>query len=110
MYQIQTITADSDIAKALVSPKFSPGQIVATPDALAVMEENRCQPLSLLVRHLSGDWGVVSAEDAQMNDQALMTGSRLLSSYLIAPETAVWLITDQMPEGNVTTFLLPSNY
>jgi len=42
MYQIQTATADSDIAKALAGPKFSPGQIVATPDALAAMEENNC--------------------------------------------------------------------
>jgi len=110
MHQIQTITADSDIAKALISPKFSPGQIVATPDALAAMEENQCQPLTLLARHLAGDWGVLPAEDAQLNDEALKSDGRLLSSYLIAPETAVWLITDQMPEGNVTTFLLPSNY
>ena len=110
MYQIQTTTADSDIAKVLAGPKFSPGQIVATPDALAAMEESNCNPLSLLGRHLSGDWGVVPAEDAQMNDQALKTGSRLLSSYLIAPGTVIWLITDQMPAGNVTTFLLPANY
>jgi len=110
MYQIQTTTAESDIAKVLASPKFSPGRIVATPDALSAMEESNCNPLSLLGRHLSGDWGLVPTEDAQMNDQALKTGSRLLSSYLIAPGPVIWLITDQMPAGNVTTFLLPSNY
>ena len=110
MYQIQTATAESDIAKALTSPKFSPGQIVATPGALAVMEEHQCQPLSLLVRHLSGDWGVVPTEDAEMNDLALKTGGRLLSSYLIGPEVRIWLITDQCETGNISTYLLPSDY
>ena len=94
MYQIQTTTADSDIAKALASPKFSPGQIVATPAALAAMEENQCPPLSLLARHLAGDWGLVPIEDAQLNDQAVKTGGRLLSSYLIGPEVRIWLICD----------------
>jgi len=110
MYQIQTTTVDSGIAKALADPKFSPGQIVATPDALAAMEENSCNPLTLLARHLSGDWGEVPKEDAHMNDQALKTGCRLLSSYLIAPGTVVWLITDQISTGNLTTFLLPACY
>ncbi len=110
MYQIQTATADSDIAKVLASPKFSPGQIVSTPGALAAMEEQRCPPLSLLVRHLSGDWGTVPAEDAQLNDQAVKTGGRLLSSYLIGPEVRIWLITDQCETGNISTYLLPSEY
>ncbi len=110
MYQIQTTTADSDIAKALGSPKFSPGQIVATPGALTAMEEQQCQPLTLLARHLAGDWGVLPVEDTQLNDQALKTGGRLLSSYLIGPEVRIWLITDQCETGNISTYLLPSEY
>lgn len=111
MYQIQTTTADSDIAKVLASPKFSPGQIVATPAALAAMEEHQCQPLTLLARHLSGnDWGELDASDAKANVAALIYGGRLLSSYTIAPECRIWLITDQMPSGNVTTYLLPTDY
>lgn len=110
MYQIQTTTTDSDIAKTLASPKFSPGQIVATPGALAAMEEHRCPPLSLLARHLSGDWGVIPVEDAQLNDKALSSGGRLLSSYLIGPEVRIWLITDQCEAGNISTYLLPSEY
>jgi len=110
MYQIQTTTADSDIAKTLACPKFSPGQIVATPGALAAMEEHQCQPLTLLARHLAGDWGVLPAEDAQLNDLALKTGGRLFSSYPIAPEVRIWLITDQCETGNISTYLLPSDY
>lgn len=110
MYQIQTTAADGDIAKALTNPKFSPGEIVATPGALAAMEEHQCQPLTLLARHIAGDWGVLPAEDAQLNDRALQTGGRLFSSYPIGPEVRIWLITDQCETGNISTYLLPSEY
>ena len=108
MYQIQTTTPDSDLAKALASPKFSPGQIVATPGALAAMEEHLCQPLTLLARHLAGDWGVLPAEDVQLNDEALKSDGRLLSSYPLGGDTRIWVITEW--DRSVTTFLLPSEY
>lgn len=110
MYQILTTDADGQIASVITQPKFSPGQIVSTPGALAAMEAHECSPLALLARHLSGDWGSVPVEDAQLNDQALQSGGRLLSSYPIGPETRIWLITDQCEAGNVSTFLLPSEY
>lgn len=108
MYQIQTTTADSDIAKTLACPKFSPGQIVATSGALAAMEEHQCQPLTLLAHHLAGDWGVLPAEDAQLNDEALKSDGRLLSSYPLGGDTRIWVITEW--DRSVTTFLLPSEY
>ena len=108
MYQIQTTTADSDIAKTLACPKFSPGQIVATPGALAAMEEHQCQPLTLLARHLAGDWGVLPAEDAQLNDEALKSNGRLLSSYPLGGDTRIWVITEW--DRSVTTFLKPDEY
>ncbi len=40
-------------------PKFHPGQIVATPGALAALQEAGESPLPYLQRHLSGDWGDV---------------------------------------------------
>ena len=108
MYQIQTTTADSDIAKTLACPKFSPGQIVATPGALAAMEEHQCQPLTLLARHLAGDWGVLPAEDAQLNDEALKSDGRLLSSYPLGGDTRIWVITEW--DRSVTTVLRPEDY
>ncbi|WP_374266710.1 hypothetical protein [Zoogloea sp.] len=108
MYQIQTTTADSDIAKVLASPKFSPGQIVATPGALAAMEEHQCSPLTLLARHLSADWGVLPNEDAQLNDEALKSDGRLLSSYPLGGDTRIWVITEW--DRSVTTFLKPDEY
>ena len=88
--------------------KFTPGQIVSTPGALKAMTECGCEPHTLIDRHLSGDWGDLDPEDAAMNDLALTAGEedRILSSYLIAPEVKVWVITEW--DRSVTTLLLPS--
>jgi hypothetical protein len=90
------------------TPRFSAGQVVATPGALAAMQAHGCSPLDLLRRHLSGDWGTVPREDAQANEQALKYGDRLLSSYLIAPGVVIWLITKASLD--CSTFLTPSEY
>lgn len=108
MYQAQTPTADSDIAKALTYQKFSPGRVGATPGALAVMEKHKCQPLTLLARHLVGDWGVLPVEDCRLNDEALKSDGRLLSSYPLDGDIRIWVITEW--DRSVTTFLLPSEY
>jgi len=108
MYQLVSTGADTPEAQALSSPRFPPGQLVATSAALTAMEEHRCTPLSLLARHLTGDWGCVPAEDAQANELALRTGGRVLSSYLIGGETRVWLITES--DRSATTFILPGEY
>lgn len=57
--------------------KFPPGQIVATPQALTVIEEARQDPMFFLNRHLAGDWGEVDDEDKQANDDALRDGDRI---------------------------------
>ena len=89
-------------------PKFSLGQIVATPAALALLEEHHVSPLDLLARHVSGDWGELPSEDAALNDASLKTNGRLLSSYPIAPNTKVWVITEW--DRSVTTVLRPEDY
>ncbi|MEN9480329.1 MAG: hypothetical protein RLZZ298_1724 [Pseudomonadota bacterium] len=110
MYQKLTADANHPLTQTLINPKFAPGQILATPGALAAMEEHHCSPLSLLARHLVADWGSVPVEDAQLNDRAIQSGGRLLSSYMIGPGTRIWLITDQSETGNISTYLLPSEY
>lgn len=90
------------------APRFSPGQIVSTPGALEALEAHGVAPLTLLARHLCGDWGSVCAEDAHANEEALQYGSRVLSSYEIAPKVTIWIITEA--DRSVTTFLLPSEY
>lgn len=38
-------------------PLFSLGQVVSTPGALNALEEAEQHPLTLLARHIVGDWG-----------------------------------------------------
>ena len=105
-----TTTTDNETLIAPSKPKilFNPGQVVATPGALAAMEENQILSLDLLSRHLIGDWGVVPKEDAKANWDALKYGARILSSYPMDSGDRIWLITEA--DRSSTTFLLPEEY
>ncbi|MEX6503921.1 hypothetical protein [Pseudomonas zhanjiangensis] len=88
--------------------RFSPGNIVSTPGALAALREHGKQPCDLLDRHLAGDWGDVCPGDAIRNDQSLAHGERLFSAYEIASGVVVWVITER--DRALTTLLLPHEY
>ena len=85
--------------------KFEPGRIVATPGALAAFEASGEEPLTFLHRHLSGDWGDLSADDVRENELSLEHGWRILSCYRLSSGVRIWLITEA--DRSVTTFLLP---
>ena len=95
-------------------PRFELGMLVATPGALETCPNVHMQ--KCLVRHLTGDWGCVCAEDKDANDQALTCGGRILSAYPIDPrqpcegfgKNTLWIITEGA--RSVTTFLLPDEY
>lgn len=66
-----------------------------------------------LDRHVRGDWGRVCQEDAQLNDEALSDGSRILSAYSTLKGVKIWIITDAADDDGqraTTTLLLPSEY
>ena len=98
---------------ATTKPKFNPGVLLATPGASEAFERNHQTPFEFLQRHLSGDWGDLDDEDRQLNDQALVDGSRLLSAYKLADAAKIWLITEAVGENGrreSSTFLLPQEY
>lgn len=87
---------------------FELGQIVATPGALALLEEHGMPPGLLISRHVSGDWGDLDAEDKRMNDHAVKAGYlRVFSAYKIGTDK-FWVITEA--DRSVTTILLPEEY
>ena len=90
------------------APLFSLGRVVATPHALKVLEHHGVVPLSLLQRHVRGDWGAVCQDDARANRDALRDGTRLLSSYPLGEGVKVWIITEA--DRSSTTLLMPSDY
>ena len=54
---------------------FAFGPLVATPGALRALVAEGADPARLLSRHGQGDWGALSADDHDANDQAVPAGS-----------------------------------
>jgi hypothetical protein len=97
----------------MTTTKFSPGQIVATPGALEALGAAGQQPGEFLSRHLRGDWGDLDPEDCRLNDQALLDGSRIMSSYTTRSNEKLWVITEAAGDDGrraSTCLLLPSEY
>ena len=89
-------------------PKFSLGQIVATPGALAALQEAQDSIWPYLQRHCNGDWGEVGREDKAENELSLREGFRILSVYTIKSGVKIWVLTER--DRSATTILLPEDY
>ena len=90
--------------------------------------EGRAFVMACLRRHAGGDWGDLDGHDAEANNLALVTGARILSSYLIPEQVRrdagvddgdgigherLWIITEAEDSEGVrsqTTLLFPSDY
>jgi hypothetical protein len=90
------------------TPRFSLGQVVATPGALALLEESGENAAAFLSRHVRGDYGEICDEDCQLNDQAIMDGSRVLSAYRTSKGDRLWIITEA--DRSSTCLLRPDEY
>lgn len=88
------------------SRKFELGQCLLTPGAISILASG-VNPYVLLARHVSGDWGDVSAEDQRANDRAIIEGTRIFSAYVVNG-IRLWVITEA--DRSATTILLPSEY
>jgi hypothetical protein len=89
----------------IAAGRFPLGQLVITRGAAG-----RLTPGEIadgIVRHVRGDWGDISPEDATENELALREGFRLLSAYGRG-ERRYWVITEA--DRSATTILLPENY
>ena len=87
---------------------FDTGFITRTPAALVALMSAQVTEYSLIERHQSGDFGDLSPEDWSANERAVADGGRVFSSYRVAPDTKVWVITEA--DRSSTTLLLPSDY
>jgi hypothetical protein len=93
--------------------KFSSTNYSATPGALAAIADADKNAVQFLRRHTSGDWGEVSEADAKLNEDALLSGERLLSAYRTTKGVRLWVITEAVGDDGrrpVTTIILPEEY
>ena len=99
---------------------FAFGPLVATPGALRALVAEGADPARLLARHGAGDWGALSGDDHDANDEAVRNGERILSAYELGT-APLWVVTDAETDRPVgppsgvrpryaTTLLLPSEY
>jgi hypothetical protein len=97
------------LALTVHNPRFKPGYVVMTIGIADLVRQGLLDPALYLRRHLDGDWGDLSDNDRRQNDAALKSGEdRLFSSYPIAPNLRLWIITEW--DRSATTLLLPSEY
>ena len=90
------------------SAKFCLGQTVATPAALNVLARTAVSPVVLLDRHLVLDQGDLCDDDHQANVEAVATGGRVFSSFVIDDvETKIWVLTEA--DRSFTTILTPDD-
>ncbi len=92
---------------------FQLGRILATPGALAALEEAHQAPVTFLQRHATGDWGDLADDDKLLNAEALVDGSRIPSAYRTSLGARLWVITEAVGDGGqrcATTLLLPEEY
>jgi len=105
-----TLSIDTPLPKAQHpgEPRFATGQLLATPGAIASLEQAGVSLFDLLIRHTAGDWGEdVGSEDRQANEAALRYGNRVMSAYRLG-DVRIWAITEA--DRSATTFLLPEEY
>ena len=98
----------------MTKERFSLGQIVSTPGALAALEEAGQSARHFLDLHVTGAWGDLDREDRQANEQAIANENdperraRVLSSYHTRNGVKLWIITEH--DRSDTTLLLPEEY
>jgi hypothetical protein len=85
---------------------FTPGNIVITDGATAVLKV--ADVVSMMRRHLTGDWSEMDADDRAVNLAAARDGGQVLSQYTLANGTRIWVVTEA--DRTTTTILLPEEY
>ncbi|CAG4886494.1 hypothetical protein [Paraburkholderia saeva] len=88
-----------------LKPLFHPGRLLITPEAHAKLQASQIPVISVMLRHIAGDWGCVCDEDREQNDLSIVAGLRLLSIYPL-PDGARILVVTEWDRSQTTIELL----
>jgi len=87
---------------------FPFGAINVSDGVARLLGETRADVATYFRRHLTGDWGVLEAEERALNDRAVNTGGRIHSAYDLPGGQRICIITEA--DRSVTTIFLPEEY
>lgn len=88
-----------------LKPLFHPGKLLITPAALAALRVNGVPVISVMLRHICGEWGTVSDSDKAQNELSIAAGLRLLSIYRL-PDGARLIVTTEWNRSHTTVELV----
>ncbi|WP_434661493.1 hypothetical protein P5W99_00820 [Paraburkholderia sp. A3BS-1L] len=77
-----------------LKPLFHPGELLVSHAILAALRANSVPVISIVLRHIAGDWGIVPEDDKRQNDVSIMAGLRLISIYRLPDQTRILVITE----------------
>ncbi|MBB5501050.1 hypothetical protein [Paraburkholderia sp. MM5384-R2] len=77
-----------------LKPLFHPGKLLVSHAALAALRANGVPLISVVLRHIAGDWGCISDDDKRQNDVSIVAGLRLISIYRLPNQTRILVITE----------------
>jgi len=90
-----------------LEPRLKLGTVVITTHAVLLLPEKEIE--SALFRHMYGDWGDLSSEDREQNNNAVrLDNDRIVSVYRTKKRRRFLVVTEQ--DHGVTTVLLPGEY
>ena len=102
MTTIESVPSDSRLYQPITFPL---GHVVSTANALEILTPEEIA--EGLQRHTKGDWGCVSPESVEQNNEAIGNGDRVLSAFGTGRKR-FWIITEA--DRSVTTVLMPGDY
>lgn len=87
--------------------KFEPGQLVLTLGATATLTMSEI--ICAVARHVQGDWGILTKEDWQENEDALEQDGRIFSVYDAVDGVHHYYVITEADRSS-TSVLLPEEY
>lgn len=91
----------------LMEPRFSLGRTYATAAVTRWAEREKKDLNRYLRQHHCGVWGDLCDDDKKANEDALASGARIFSSYLLN-DKKIYIVTEA--DRSMTTVLFASEY
>lgn len=91
-----------------IPTRFPLGQIVATPGALAALQESGEEPTPYLQRHCGGDWGDLDEHDRKENEFSLEHGGVLEfgTELVVAADRSIVAMLGASPGASTAAWIM----